>query len=58
MRCWKVTIDAPKKYVIVEADYFKVEGGVLTFRKVIPGNYPDPVHMFAPGYWREVTRDS
>lgn len=43
--------------VKVEADYYKVDGGVLTFRTVVPCHYPEPVHTFAPGCWMEVFND-
>lgn len=43
---------------IVDADYFKVEQGALTFRcfdrNHTNAGYPVAVHVFAPGVWAEV----
>jgi hypothetical protein len=41
----------------VEADYFRVQDGVLTFRQERHGHndYPVAVRVFAPGFWAEVT---
>jgi hypothetical protein len=40
---------------VVEADYFRIQDGVLTFRISARGNqYPEAVHVFAPGTWLEV----
>ena len=44
-----------EKGVIVEADYFRIEAGVLIFRNSKIGNqYPEVVHCFAAGVWQEV----
>ena len=43
------------KNVMVEADYFRIEGGALIFRNSKIGNqYPEVVHCFAAGVWQEV----
>lgn len=39
---------------IVEAEYFKVENGLLIFRIRQRGDYPLTVHVFAPGVWSDV----
>ena len=40
----------------VEADYFRVQDGVLTFRRERRGSdYPEAIRVFAPGFWAEVT---
>lgn len=40
---------------IVDADYYKVEGGALIFRTYANRTqYPDAAHTFAAGVWAEV----
>jgi hypothetical protein len=39
----------------VEAEYFKVENGALYFRNPVRNDYPQCVHVFAPGSWLDVT---
>lgn len=43
---------------IVEADYYRVEGGALVFRTYArqghDNGYPHTVHTFAAGVWAEV----
>lgn len=45
-----------ERQVVVQADYFRVEGGVLTFRRVprLNEQFPQAVRVFAPGFWAEV----
>jgi hypothetical protein len=49
--------------IVVHADYYKVEGGTLTFRMCKHGvglggfaAYPETIRSFAAGYWRDVER--
>lgn len=53
----KFTITTTTGLVEVEAEYFRVADGVLTFRNPPRGNqsFPTAVHTFAHGHWREVT---
>lgn len=43
---------------IVEADYYRIEGGALIFRNnarhANNNGYPQTVHVFAAGIWAEV----
>lgn len=42
-------------FSFVDADYFRIEAGVLIFRNTGHGNnYPEAVHVFAAGVWAEV----
>jgi hypothetical protein len=64
MNEYKVTVPAAqlegsppwvKSYVIVKADYFRLEGGHLVFRDNSRcGSYPETHRAFAPGMWSEV----
>lgn len=42
--------------VPVEADYYWVEDGAITFKRAVPGSYPERVATFAPGAWGLVRR--
>lgn len=57
---FKIKIKGRRHWLIVNADYYVVEGGVLKFRNVRKylGMYSDPVHTFAPGHWLEVRHDT
>lgn len=52
----KFTIITTTGKVEVEATYFKVDNGVLTFRNPARGNqnFPTAVHTFAHEHWLEV----
>ncbi|MGY3589321.1 hypothetical protein [Bradyrhizobium sp. USDA 4350] len=41
--------------VVVEADYVKLEGGALVFKREVRHSYPEFVRAFAPGRWLEFT---
>lgn len=51
---FKVTLPKARP-VVVQADYYRIEGGVITFRMVSPiGSYPIFVRCFAAGAWLSV----
>lgn len=61
MKHWEVLIVDPvlcmSHRISVEAHYFRVQEGVLSFRCYANGDgYPETVRVFAPGYWLEVKR--
>jgi hypothetical protein len=37
----------------VQADYVKLDGGILTFKREVRHTYPEVVRAFAPGRWKE-----
>lgn len=45
-----------QREVVVQADYFRIEDGILTFRRVPRFNeqFPQAVRVFARGFWAEV----
>lgn len=45
---------AKRTAVKVAAEYYRIVDGALIFRNARPGNYPQTVRVFAPGYWLEV----
>lgn len=52
MITYKVKLVGRKRSETVLADYFRIEGGVLTFREVNPQQgYPIFVKCFAAGAW-------
>lgn len=60
MKTFTVTVPHPgpaMTHVVVEADYYRVEAGVITFRRHAGRgeDYPEAVKTFAPGYWADVT---
>ncbi len=62
MLTWRVWLTQPKKRPVkVQADYFRIDNGVLVFRKAraTPQSYPEAVTVFASGAWSrlEAVRD-
>lgn len=54
---WTVVVPGKKRSARrhVTAHYYKIEGGVLTFRDVSPnGGFPIVKHVFAAGQWLEI----
>lgn len=45
-----------EREVVVQADYFRIEAGILTFRRSprFGEQFPAAVRVFAPGCWAEV----
>jgi hypothetical protein len=57
MNAYRVKLTGKRKDEIVLADYFKIDGGVITFRCVNPAGYPIFVKCFAAGAWLSVTNE-
>lgn len=59
MTTYKVKLAGRKHAELVFADYFKVDGGTLTFRSVNPNQgYPTFIKCFAPGAWLSVENET